>query len=79
MEIIEHLDNPEKFINKCAVAAKVQVIFTVPNNRLGPNKSPCHVRKYTKEEIREILSNSYNFKKVNITAPGGNIICQCVK
>ena len=79
MEIVEHLDKPWLIINKAGICARHQVIITVPNNRMGPESNVFHVAKYTKESIVNLIKHSYPFKEIKVQAPGGNIICQCLK
>ena len=79
MEIVEHLDKPWLIINKAGICARHQVIITVPNNRMGPDSNVFHVAKYTKESIVDLIKHSYPFKEIKVQAPGGNIICQCIK
>ena len=79
MEIVEHVDDPGELIKRIAVWARNQVIITVPNDRMGPDKNVFHVAQYSKESIVKLIESSYTFKKINVLAPGGNIICQCLK
>jgi|GEM_PF-1319703 len=79
MEIVEHVDNPGDLIKRIALWARNQVIITVPNNRMGPEKNAFHLAQYTKESIVELIKISFPFKNINVFTPGGNITCQCLK
>lgn len=79
MEILEHLDNPALFIPICMAGAIYQVIFTVPNNRLGPDQCPEHVRIWNRISFIEFLKPFCPEYRVVEFATEGNIICQILK
>lgn len=56
-ETIEHLDNPEAFLARCAESAG-KLFASVPNEDVIPFKSktyPFHKRHYTQEEFGNLL------------------------
>lgn len=76
MEILEHVDDPARIITLCAGAATHQAIFTVPNDRLGPDQCPEHVRKYTVDSFRDLFYKLGFAGKFTIYVLEGSLICR---
>jgi 2-polyprenyl-3-methyl-5-hydroxy-6-metoxy-1,4-benzoquinol methylase len=79
MEILEHLDDPGPFIHCCFNLCNHQAIFSVPNDRLGPDQEPFHVRKYDIDSFRYLfyrLGYSGHFTTFCLR---DNLICQIRK
>ncbi|MEK6938331.1 MAG: class I SAM-dependent methyltransferase, partial [Nanoarchaeota archaeon] len=58
-EILEHMDNDKELLIQCDRVCKNggKIIFVVPDNCLGPEDEPEHIRKYTPEEFQKLLSS----------------------
>lgn len=65
-ETIEHLKNPEKFLDGIKKALKNDGLFLVstPNFEVSGNKNPYHVKEYTRTEFDSLLRRY--FKNVDI-------------
>lgn len=57
-EILEHLDNDQACVEEVVRVLRPggRAYFAVPNNCLGPEEEPEHVRKYTPESLEVLLS-----------------------
>ena len=58
-EFLEHIIELHDFLDQAAGLAD-KAIYAVPNNVLGPNEEPEHVRKFTEESLKEILVRYYS-------------------
>lgn len=79
MELLEHLDDPGPVIRYCVGLCSLQAVFTVPNNRLGPDQEPFHIRKYDIDSFRDLfykLGYSGHFTTFILE---GSLICQIRK
>ena len=77
LEILEHLDTPQRLIRECVRISMRQVIFSVPNDRLPPEVWPCHRAMYTPDTFLDLLAHSGLFPEIrHFTAPG-NLVAQC--
>lgn len=58
-EILEHVDNDKELLIQCNRVCKNggKIIFVVPDNCLGPDAEQEHMRKYTFDEFKEVLSS----------------------
>lgn len=58
-EILEHMDNDKELLIQCNRVCKSggKIIFVVPDNCLGPEDEPEHIRKYTPEDFQKLLSS----------------------
>jgi 2-polyprenyl-3-methyl-5-hydroxy-6-metoxy-1,4-benzoquinol methylase len=80
-EILEHIDDHEDCVRQVVRVLRPggRAYFAVPNNCLGPEEEPEHVRKYTSETLLELL-DPYGFVFIDEfvdefrTAPGQMII-----
>jgi SAM-dependent methyltransferase len=57
-EILEHIDDDQGCIREVVRVLRPggRAYFAVPNNCLGPDEEPEHVRKYTPETLEALLS-----------------------
>lgn len=57
-EILEHIDDDQACVEEIVRVLRPggRAYFAVPNNCLGPDEEPEHIRKYTPETIEELLS-----------------------
>jgi SAM-dependent methyltransferase len=57
-EILEHIDDDRACVKEAVRVLRPsgQAYFAVPNNCLGPDEEPEHVRKYTPETLQALLS-----------------------
>lgn len=58
-EILEHMDDDKELLMQCNRVCKRggKIIFVVPDNCLGPDAEQEHIRKYTFDEFKELLSS----------------------
>lgn len=58
-EILEHMDDDKELLMQCNRVCKNggKIIFVVPDNCLGPDAEQEHMRKYTFDEFKEVLSS----------------------
>lgn len=76
MEILEHVEDPGRIINFCVLHCTDQAIFTVPNNRLGPDQEPLHLVKYTVDSFRELFFSLGYSGFFSIFVLEGNLVCR---
>lgn len=57
-EFLEHLTNPGGFLFEAKTKAP-RAIYSVPNNVLGPDEEPEHLRKFTEKKFRALLQGYY--------------------
>lgn len=57
-EVLEHIDDDEGCVREAVRVLHPggRAYFAVPNNCLGPDEEPEHVRKYTPESLQALLS-----------------------
>lgn len=57
-EVLEHIDNDDACIKEVVRVLRPggRAYFAVPDNCLGPEEEPEHVRKYTPETLEALLS-----------------------
>ncbi|MCK4624308.1 MAG: class I SAM-dependent methyltransferase [Phycisphaerae bacterium] len=77
LEILEHLDAPQRLIRECVRIASRQLIFSVPNNRLSPEEWPCHRAIYNADTFHQLLKDSSQFQKITYHTAPGNLVAQC--
>lgn len=55
MEVVEHLEPEDaQHLLKLATEARKTIIFTVPDNCMGPEEQPEHVDLFNEEKVREL-------------------------
>ena len=56
-EVLEHLDDDRACVTEVVrvLRSSGRAFFAVPNNCLGPDEEPEHVRKYTQETLTDLL------------------------
>lgn len=52
---LEHIQDDQRLIRYVAEMTKKYLIVAVPNDCIGPDEEPEHIRKYTKESLKELL------------------------
>ncbi|MCA1994614.1 MAG: class I SAM-dependent methyltransferase [Coleofasciculus sp. S288] len=57
-EVLEHIDDDQACVREAVRVLRPggRAYFAVPNNCLGPDEEPEHVRKYTPETLEALLS-----------------------
>lgn len=57
-EILEHIDDDQACVQEVVRVLRPggRAYFAVPNNCLGPDEEPEHIRKYTPETLEALLS-----------------------
>jgi 2-polyprenyl-3-methyl-5-hydroxy-6-metoxy-1,4-benzoquinol methylase/lipopolysaccharide biosynthesis regulator YciM len=55
-EVLEHLDDHSLHKVLSCIPKGAACLFSVPNNRLGPDEEPQHQRKYTALEFKRLLA-----------------------
>lgn len=78
MEILEHLDDPHPLVYEAIRIARVQVIFTVPNDRLPPHEFPYHRRTWTQAQLADFLDTFQDIAFTTFLQAPANIIGQCI-
>lgn len=67
-EMIEHLSEE----TRCALLRLVshkKCMFSVPNNRLGPDEEPQHTIKWTAKQFKDYLKQWFNHVRVEVLGP----------
>jgi len=59
-EIVEHLDNPIALLKEAVRVAREKVIFTVPDNVLGPEELAEHRQLFTRETLEELVRQLFD-------------------
>jgi len=59
-EIVEHLDDPVALLKEAVRVARKKVIFTVPDNVLGPEEFAEHRQLFTKDTLEELLHQFFD-------------------
>lgn len=72
---LEHISDDKQLIKKVARNTKKYCIIAVPNNCMGPEEEPEHLRKYTKESLTALVSP--HFKKIEDHSIGVHLILKC--
>ena len=77
--LLEHLKYPRESLRTLAelLHENGTFIISVPNNCLGPEVEPEHLRKYDKVSLHEELSDSFDIKRINII--GKYLLAVCLK
>lgn len=78
MEILEHLDDPYPLIHEALRIARLQVIVTVPDDRLPPEQFPYHRRTWNEPLFTDFLRDFKPFSHVHIFHTAANLIAQCI-
>ena len=65
-ETIEHLKNPDKFLQAVARVLKTdgQLLISTPNGQVFKNKNPYHIKEFTREEFVQILQKHWSEVKI---------------
>lgn len=71
-QVIEHIQNDHLFVEEIARVLKPggAFILTTPNKKMSLTRNPWHVREYTIEELKQLLSKY--FTKVDAKGVFGN-------
>lgn len=64
-EVLEHLDDPERAVSMARAHAK-RGFYTTPNNCMGPDEQPNHLRMFTAASLRELLERHYRTVDVRV-------------
>ncbi|GAJ07563.1 unnamed protein product [marine sediment metagenome] len=59
-EIVEHLDDAVGLLKEASRVARKKVIFTVPDNVLGPEEFLEHRAIYTREVLEEMVGQLFD-------------------
>ena len=59
-EIVEHLDDPVGLLKEASRVARKKVIFTVPDNVLGPEEFIEHRQLFTRETLEELVCRFFD-------------------
>jgi len=59
-EIVEHLDDPVGLLREAVRIAREKVIFTVPDNVLGPEELAEHRQLFTRETLEELVCRFFD-------------------
>ncbi|MBA7468592.1 Ubiquinone biosynthesis O-methyltransferase, mitochondrial [subsurface metagenome] len=59
-EIVEHLDDPAALLKEAVRVAREKVIFTVPDNVLGPEEFIEHRQLFTRETLEELVRRFFD-------------------
>ena len=59
-EIVEHLDNPVALLKEAVRVAREKVIFTVPDNVLGPEEFAEHRQLFTRGSLEELVRQLFD-------------------
>lgn len=62
-ETIEHLKNPEKYLNELSRIIKDNgmVIISTPNREIFQAKNPFHFKEYSKDEFKNLLKKYFSY------------------
>ena len=74
--ILEHINSDEELIRKVARVTKQYAIIVVPNDCMGPEEEPEHLRTYSKESLTGLLSKY--FKKIEDHSLGVHLILKAI-
>jgi len=59
-EIVEHLDDPVGLLKEASRVARKKVIFTLPDNVLGPEEFIEHRQLFTRETLEELVRQFFD-------------------
>jgi len=79
MEILEHLDRPEQFIQNLLRIARKTVIFSVPDNRLTPQDTKWHLSTYTTHTLALLIKAASGRRDITIHKTELNLIAEVHK
>lgn len=77
LEILEHLDHPRLVLNEAIRIASLQVIVTVPNNRLPPAQFAYHRRTWDLHQLSFFLHTFPEIIIAEFLTLSANIIANC--
>jgi len=69
---LEHVNDDKALIKKIAKRVRKYVIVAVPNDCMGPEEEPEHLRTYTKESLTALLSP--HFPRIEDLSSGVHLI-----
>lgn len=71
-QVLEHIEDPQPFLRglRARVADDGMLMLTTPNILMSFSENPYHVREYTAEQLRALLSQ--HFRSVEIIGVQGN-------
>jgi len=92
IEVLEHLEHPEKALKEiqrvcsgcCILSVPNEPIFSISNflrarhiRRFGRN--PDHIQAWSKKSFINLLSNYFKIKQVEKPFPWVMVLCECIK
>lgn len=72
---LEHVSDDKQLIWKVAQNTKKYCIIAVPNDCMGPEEEPEHMRKYSKESLEKLVKPY--FKRIEDHSVGVHLILKC--
>lgn len=71
-QVIEHIKNDKEFVAEVSRVLRKggKFIVSTPNAPMSLTRNPWHVREYTSEELKELLSKE--FSQIDMMGVGGN-------
>ena len=71
-QVIEHIKNDKEFVAEVSRVLRKggKFIVSTPNAPMSLTRNPWHVREYTAEELKELLSKE--FSQIDMMGVGGN-------
>lgn len=71
-QVIEHIKNDKEFVGEVSRVLRKggKFIVSTPNAPMSLTRNPWHVREYTAEELKELLSKE--FSQIDMMGVGGN-------
>ena len=71
-QVIEHIKNDKEFVAEASRVLRKggKFIVSTPNAPMSLTRNPWHVREYTAEELKELLSKE--FSQIDMMGVGGN-------
>jgi len=68
-EVIEHLSAETRHKVFAAAAKRGRALFSVPNDRLGPDEEPQHTVKYTAMSFKNDLKKHFEHVRIEVLGP----------
>lgn len=72
---LEHIADDKQLIGKVARNTKKYCIIVVPNDCMGPEEEPEHLRQYSRQSLTELVQK--HFKKIEDYSTGVHLILKC--
>jgi SAM-dependent methyltransferase len=74
LDVIEHIERDEAFIDHLFRVARTAVFVTTPNYTMSRNQNPYHVREYTPREFARLFAGRGRVTLYAGRAKGGEIV-----